>query len=453
MGTILTDSRNVHKTVLVIAVLYLSKLHLMRMIYDYGGYILDISGPVMIGVQKVTSVGFNLLDGMGRDEKDLTPEQKRYAIKRKPTPLEYFSYLFSFQTLMCGPLVYYNDYIDFISGDNIKRHVKKGQRLPSPTKVVIRKLSTSTFFAFMVLKFCPLVPVEKMADDDFISSSSYLNYALYMIICTTSARFKYFFAWILGETICNASGLGFAGYIQRNNSSSGKSGNDFKQMNGDNNVNEKKGVKHDDDKWSGDDESLVADWELASNVDIFRLETSLNFKILLDNWNKTTQSWLKRCAYDRTPNNIRTLATYILSAVWHGFYPGYYLCFLTGALVTTAAREGRRRIRPLFQSSSGLQTLYDVVTFCLTRLYLAYTVAPFVLLSLESSLKLYRKLLFIPHILCLFVIFIVPLLLKSSSPPPVRTSSIKSTQPDDHNNLKMQQTNGTQDFKKPSGDK
>lgn len=34
----------------------------------------------------------------------------------------------------------------------------------------------------------------------------------------------------------------------------------------------------------------------------------------------------------------RTYATYILSAIWHGFYPGYYFTFLGGALTTNAAR-------------------------------------------------------------------------------------------------------------------
>lgn len=328
----------------------------------------------MIGVQKVSSLGFNMFDGMGRKEEELTPEQKRYAVRRVPTFLEYFSYLLSFQTLMCGPLVYYNDYIDFINGTNFVRHADKTKSRPSPTGAVIRKLSTSVFFAFMVLKFCPLVPVEKLAGDGSMINNNFAIYVLYLVISTSAARFKYFFAWILGETICNASGLGFDGYYE--------------------------------------DESQ--NWELASNVDIWRLETSLNFKILLDNWNKTTQSWLKRCAYDRTPSNIRTVATYVLSALWHGFYPGYYLCFLTGALVTMAAREGRRRIRPLFQSNATSILIYDIITFIFTRVYLAYTVAPFVLLSLESSFIFYRRMYFLPHILCLVALFIVPLILPAS---------------------------------------
>jgi hypothetical protein len=39
-----------------------------------------------------------------------------------PTALEYFSYMFQFQALMCGPVLFYRDYIDFIHGHNFLKH-------------------------------------------------------------------------------------------------------------------------------------------------------------------------------------------------------------------------------------------------------------------------------------------------------------------------------------------
>lgn len=41
--------------------------------------------------------------------------------------------------------------------------------------------------------------------------------------------------------------------------------------------------------------------------------------------------------YERV-TKYSTVLTYALSAVWHGFYPGYYLTFAGGALFTFAAR-------------------------------------------------------------------------------------------------------------------
>lgn len=57
----------------------------------------------------------------------------------------------------------------------------------------------------------------------------------------------------------------------------------------------------------------------------------------------STEHWLYavcfllRVCYERCPINP-TAATFLLSAMWHGVYPGYYLTFLTGIGMTMAAR-------------------------------------------------------------------------------------------------------------------
>lgn len=47
--------------------------------------------------------------------------------------------------------------------------------------------------------------------------------------------------------------------------------------------------------------------------------------------------FLLRVCYERCPVNP-TVATFLLSALWHGVYPGYYLAFITGTGMTMAAR-------------------------------------------------------------------------------------------------------------------
>ncbi|KAI1283222.1 Lysophospholipid acyltransferase 2 [Halotydeus destructor] len=390
---IMSDVKNVHKNVLVIAIGYLSMLHLLRMYFDYGGYVLDITGPIMIAVQKVTSLAYNVHDGMHRKESELTEEQRKFSVKRMPSALEFFAYLIAFQTLMCGPLVCYVDFMEFIHGTNFERHVPKNGKNPSPGRAVLTKLSISTLFALGVLYVQPLLTHELLKDEAWLAKTSFLSLLIYVTAVLTANRFKYYFAWVLGETLCNASGLGFAGYDEENN----------------------------------------ADWDLVSNVSIWKLETSLNFKVLLDNWNKSTQTWLRRYAYERVKRN-RLVMTYVLSALWHGFYPGYYMCFLTAALVTQGARSGRRSLRPIFKgekSSSAMGIFYDVITFLLTRLYLGYTCAPFVLLSFQDGIRLYKNLYFVGHILCLFAIFVLPVIVPPPRVPKPTTSASKETKKTD----------------------
>ena len=60
-------------------------------------------------------------------------------------------------------------------------------------------------------------------------------------------------------------------------------------------------------------------------------------KEIFENWNIQTQLWLKRIGYDRLPTG-KTLGVFVLSAFWHGFYPGYYITFVLCACFVYAGR-------------------------------------------------------------------------------------------------------------------
>lgn len=117
---------------------------------------------------------------------------------------------------------------------------------------------------------------------------------------------------------------------------------------------------------------FVFSLDLNPNISSFSIcpkQFATSFKMFLDNWNIQTALWLKRwmlqnriiltehassswnlrkqcelllfclrrVCYERCPYNP-TAATFLLSAIWHGVYPGYYLTFVTGIAVTMAAR-------------------------------------------------------------------------------------------------------------------
>jgi len=71
---------------------------------------------------------------------------------------------------------------------------------------------------------------------------------------------------------------------------------------------------------------------------LINFQTSLNLRDSIDSWNKGTNLWLRSIMYERTGRN-KVIYTYALSALWHGFYPGYYLTFASGAFFTVAARS------------------------------------------------------------------------------------------------------------------
>jgi hypothetical protein len=61
-------------------------------------------------------------------------------------------------------------------------------------------------------------------------------------------------------------------------------------------------------------------------------------KMYLDNWNIQTAVWLRLVCYDRIPV-MKKFATFFLSAMWHGCYPGYYFTFIFANFVSESARN------------------------------------------------------------------------------------------------------------------
>ncbi|KAI4458117.1 porcupine [Holotrichia oblita] len=209
--------------VLAVALIYLSCIHLHRQIYDYASYTLDISGPLMIITQKVTSLAFCIHDGIARAETELSKSQKIYAVNKIPSALEYFSYALQFPSLMAGPALFYKDYIDFIDGKNLLPAPQpsgsskdSATRIvvhePSPTGAVFRKVTMAMIYVAIFVKFLPVFPITRVKESDFVENTSLLYKFWYLNGATMLMRFKYYFAWLFADAICNNSGMGFNGY-------------------------------------------------------------------------------------------------------------------------------------------------------------------------------------------------------------------------------------------------
>ncbi|CAD7013809.1 unnamed protein product [Ceratitis capitata] len=388
---------------MLVAMTYLLCIHLIRQIYDYGSYSLDITGPLMIITQKVTSLAFSIHDGFVRQHKDLTKAQQYHAVYKLPSALEYFSYVLHFQGLLAGPLVFYKDYIDFVEGYNLLKRPSTNGNLdngkselvlePSPMKAVIKKVIGSMVCAFIFMKFVKMYPVKNMKEDDFVAGTLVPYKFWYAMMATSCIRFKYYHAWLLADAICNNSGLGFTGYDKDGNSK----------------------------------------WDLISNINVLGFEFATNMRDAINNWNCGTNRWLRTIVYERVPKKYGTVLTFALSAVWHGFYPGYYVTFATGALVVTAARLARRMFRHRFQRTQFTRMFYDILTCLTTRLVMGYATFPFVLLEFMGSIRLYLRFYFCFHIAALTTIFILPKFIRGEQRREPQTQPQKQQNPSDEN--------------------
>jgi hypothetical protein len=103
-----------------------------------------------------------------------------------------------------------------------------------------------------------------------------------------------------------------------------------------------------------------------------------------------------------------TLASFLFSAWWHGFHPGYYLGFLSLGLSVMAAKKMRRWCNPFFTSRGPvLKWTYHVATWVLTQLFVAYGGVA-VDLRLFSDVMVYWSHFYFVPTAALLVLLLVP---------------------------------------------
>ncbi|KAF1334340.1 Lysophospholipid acyltransferase, partial [Globisporangium splendens] len=356
---------------------YMSASHIYRLYVDYMGWTLDFTGPQMLLVIKLTSFAYNYYDGVvdkTGDKKDLSPGlarvyagRKKLALTEIPSLLEFFGYVYSFTTFLAGPAFEIREYLDATSG---KKFIFKGQyKQPSSAFASFSKFLVGVFFMGFYAHFGPQFPISNLHTADVAALPWYFQIKeLYFTLILCKA--KYYGAWKIAEGATVLCGFGFEGFTE---------------------------------------EGKAKGWNGVSNMDIIGFEFAQSVREGSRAWNKGTQTWLERYVYARTGNSL--MATYFISAFWHGFYPGYYLFFMSLPLATSVNRLAFKRVRPYFLESDGSSGLkkkfYDLVSTIATLLTMHYFVMPFQAMSWENSLKTLQNTHYAGHIVCavLYVVF------------------------------------------------
>lgn len=333
------------RVVSCVAMAILAAGHLYRQVTDYLGWTLDWTLVAMVTTQKIMGLAYNVQDG---NDPKATEEQKSRSVSQLPSLLEFSSFILFPANLAIGPAFEYADYKAFATG---------AKKSPPPYLPGLWKLAQGLFFfvahTVVSLKF----PCAAMlSDPTFFKTGTFVTRYASVWIALLAVRFKYYFGWKVAEGSGCMSGIGYNGI----------------------------------DKVTG-----KAKWDRIENIDVWSYETSRSLRTSSQNWNKTTNLWLRRYVYDRAPRAYNLYFTYLVSAFWHGFYPGYYMFFLSVAAATVVHRQVRRTIRPRFLASDGktpspLMPLYTFASLIATNVTLNYFIMSFVMLALNLSVTAFR---------------------------------------------------------------
>lgn len=339
----------------------------------------DFTAPQMVLTIKLTSFAYNTFDSAPTSSNlpQRAPSQVSHlSISTLPSLLEFLGFLFFTPSFFIGPAVSFKDYLDYTN------RIGQFEQIPSTLLPAFKCFLESIFFLALFSSYGARITFWKCLSDEFQSWNIVRRVAW---ICAAGffARCKYFCAWKLSEGACILAGIG---YIPP------------PPYQGSNGQSEPHHHPHHPKR--------KGTWTRLTQVKPLTLETSSSFKVIVDNWNMQTVYWLRNYVFLRVPGSstTRTIITYLTSAFWHGFFTGYYLTFLHGAILSITARILRRRLRHIFHPKFPI--IYNSLGWLLSHIALNYSVAPFMVLGWNDSLNAWRSLWFGPTIGCCLVLVV-----------------------------------------------
>ncbi|KAI1162353.1 MBOAT family protein [Nemania serpens] len=333
--------------------------------------LVDITGAQMVMVMKLSAFAWNAFDG-SLPEDQLSDHQKSRRIVKLPGLLDYAGYVLFFPSLHAGPAFDYNEYRGWVdcSMFDIPASVDPAKKPPTRKKRKIPRSGTPATWKMVcgLLWILAFLNLSKWFSPSILFTDRFVTYnflrrvfVLHMVGFT--ARTKYYGVWFLAEGSCILAGLGYNGV---------------------------------------DPATGRVSWNRLQNIDPWGVESAQNSRGYLEHWNMNTNKWLRYYIYLRvTPRNRKpgfraSMATFVTSAFWHGFYPGYYLAFVLASFVQTAAKHFRRNVRPFFldpvtQKALPNKKYYDIASWLATQTTFSFAAAPFIILGFNESLQVWAR--------------------------------------------------------------
>lgn len=334
----------------------------------------DITGAQMVLVMKLGAFCWNVADGT-LPEDQLSDFQKDRRLLQLPSLLDYAGYVFFFPALMAGPAMDFAEYRRWLDTTmfevptNIdpakKPPTRKRRKIPRSGTPAAWKAASGLFWILMFLNFSGWYNFDTLVGPTYMNYG-FLRRVFMMHMFSFTARMKYYGVWSLTEGACILAGLGYNGV---------------------------------------DPVTGKVSWNRLQNINPWGVESAQNTRAYLENWNMKTNMWLRNYIYLRvTPRGKKpgfraSMATFVTSAFWHGFYPGYYLTFVLASFVQTEAKHFRRHVRPFFldpvtQKGTAKKRYYDIASYFATQLVFSFTTAPFLILGFSDSIKAWARVYF-----------------------------------------------------------
>jgi lysophospholipid acyltransferase len=352
------------------------------------------TGTLMVMVAKISMFAFHVNDGHKKASglilsanAHIGEHRAKLAVDSKSLSLfGYLVYMFEFQGSLVGPLFSYQEYLDFY---NRRGDFKQGLSVPFLVpflKSAIRAFALLGSYVFLTKQWW--FGADTLVTDWF-ANLSFPAQLLVSSFLVAGCRLAYYAVWGLSEVACTLSGLSFV---------------------------------------------PPARFTRGRNVNLRLFEFSSNFNSVTNNWNiRTSDLWLKQCIYQRVESVPRPISmmirsrkglanftTKLTSALWHGWYPGYCVSFLSMGLCNWSETLIRKKIHPRLPAWLTESFVGSVLGWMHTWWSVNLFFAPFLLLTWDKLVRFYVTIHWCGHLYHLGIIVFCSIM------PSVKTDTKKS---------------------------
>jgi D-alanyl-lipoteichoic acid acyltransferase DltB (MBOAT superfamily) len=380
---------------------FLFVLHLHRQLTDPLGWHLDATFMQMIVTQKLSSLALSISDGSRKSPQSPSyPVRDTYAIRETPSLLEFLAFIFFPPCFLMGPTIEYLDW-------HRNAHDLPPPQLPDwqATEVIIEggtqaarpgiresaaasfsRLLQAVFFLVSYQVVNAKLSSESLADPGWLRihrAGGVLSLYSQIWLSLLGLRCKYYFGFKIAEGAAIMSGVGFSAYAAPAAAATPRG----------------TGIPQGTAVTGQPMRRTYPRFDRVSTVDVLGFEFANSIRDAAAAWNKPTNTWLRRCVYERLPRRYQLdlYGTYVVSAIWHGIAPGYYMFFVTSAFLTSLERQWRRFVRKVgldqkLQQRTLLSPATWIVTWAWTTSRLNYFIISFVMLTSARSFRVWSAL-------------------------------------------------------------
>ncbi|XP_066291432.1 lysophospholipid acyltransferase 7-like isoform X2 [Branchiostoma lanceolatum] len=315
----------------------------------------------------------NSADGGAAQEgtRHKTAEQEFLPV---PSLIDLFCYSYCYIGVYTGPFYKYKTYHDFIH-----------QERPSSIPVIQPLLDRAKWMPLtggVFLLASRYFPIAYAHTEEFYASSGVPYRLWYMLGMFLVFRMRMYSAWILAECSCITAGLGAYEEWRKPKCGQGPT---------------IKGMPKPEDK---SPQETRYNFDTTKNVDIYWVELGTTIRSGMKYWNMTVQYWMAEYIYRRVPHKtFRFPVVFVVSAYWHGIHGGYYLFFLSVALMQFVEVKCDAAFKSRLSPESTAANVYGFVSWFLKYRAGEYYTMAFLLLTIADGLRCWQAVYFYTHVL------------------------------------------------------